>query len=178
MTQGRKDGTEPSRDALLNYARLERRRAFDGLSLGELRRWVSLKRQLNQILNPGWDARRGDPRRSVRIPTHLRCSFKSLGALDSALITNLSCGGVFVGTEKPLPVGTRVKLHICLDEEGIQLELTGIVVSSNIGPAFELPQVGMGIKLVDLAPELLKQVHDLYERVIRKYGTHAHDSDA
>ncbi len=96
----------------LQYTRLERKRTHEGLTVAELERWSALKRRLNQRFSPGLEESQADRRESVRVPTNLHCSFESIGSFESAFITNLSSGGVFISTASPLPIGSKVELKI------------------------------------------------------------------
>jgi Tfp pilus assembly protein PilZ len=157
-------GHQPLHDMLLEYARLEKRRSFDGLSAGELKGWVQLKRTISPLVNPEWDPHRQQQRQSIRVPSQIRCSFSEP---QSGLVTMLSTSGVFVATENPEPIGTRVLVRLESEEDGATLEVPGVVVSHNIRPSGERA-AGMGVKFVDVSPEKLKRIFDLYERTIRR----------
>jgi uncharacterized protein (TIGR02266 family) len=146
---------------------LDRKRAAEGLAPGELRRWLKLKRILNQEFVPGTSLERADRRESVRVPARLRVSFRDLGALRSCLMTNLSRGGVFVETDSPLEIGTRLELRIHVEDSGEQIEVPVEVVSMNARPDVARPQRGMGLRFLELKPDVQAQVAALYERRLR-----------
>ena len=151
----------------LEYARLDRKRAREGLTVAELDRWSALRRQLNRHFCPGLADELADQRQSVRVPTCLRCSFDSFGSFERALITNLSRGGVFIETAAPLPIGTKLRLSIVVAGSGAEIEVSGVVVSRNVGPRYEIGKVGMGVRFSEATPEIVKKIYALYERVIR-----------
>ena len=82
-----------------------------------------------------------------------------------AYITNVSAMGLFVRTESPLPVGTRV--HLCFVPEGCRpFELVGEVAWIN--PRHQTgtnPNPGMGIRFLDLQSEdrerLVEAIHTI-----------------
>jgi uncharacterized protein (TIGR02266 family) len=150
----------------LEYARLDRKRARSELTVAELERWTALKRQLNRHFSPGLDDELADRRQSVRVPTRLCCSFESFGTFERALITNLSRGGVFIETASPLPIGAKLRMRIVIAKSGAEMEVSGVVVSRNLGPRYEAGKAGMGVQFSETAPEIVKKINDLYEQVI------------
>lgn len=159
---------------LIEYARLERRRSFDGLSPGELRLWIELKQIITPLLNMDWNPREQEQRRAIRVPAEVKCSFASLGELRDALVTNLSTYGIFVATESPAPIGTRVELELEVGDGKVALKVSGIVVTNNLDGRLERA-MGMGVKFIDVLPDVLKGIHDLYEETIRiQFGRGVH----
>ena len=154
----------------LEYFRLDRKRTGEGLTVDELERWNALKRLLNRHFSPGLDDELADRRQSVRAPTCLNCSFESLENFEGALITNLSSSGVFINTVSPLPIGVKLRLRILIAESRAEIELPGVVVSHNIGRSFDTSKVGMGVRFSAVAPEIVKQIHDLYVQAIQRAG--------
>lgn len=152
------------------FAGLERKRRH-GLSPAELERWMFLKRRLAREFSPEVSDAQADRRESVRVPTRLAVSFHDVGELRRCWMTNLSRGGVFVATEEILPIGTRLDLQIAVGPEGGELEVPVEVVSHNIGPDFRT-RCGMGMRFLDLSPEVTKRLDELYEsafhRAVRK----------
>ncbi len=152
----------------LQYTRLERKRTREGLNVTELERWSALKRRLNKRFSPGLQESQADKRESVRVPTNLHCSFESIGSFESASISNLSSGGVFISTVSPLPIGSKVELKIKISQTGAEIELPGVVVSNNAGPDLSTEKRGMGVRFSELTPEMLEQIHALYANTIAK----------
>jgi Tfp pilus assembly protein PilZ len=148
----------------LEYARLDRKRTDQGLTVQELERWSELKRSLTLHLSPGLDPDEVDRRRSVRVPTCLRVSYHSI----VTELTNFSRSGAFVQTSSPLQVGSQVRLRIQLAENGTELEIPGRVATVQVGPSFDSSQIGMGVQFSEMAPETAKQLSDLYEQLIRR----------
>lgn len=151
------------------YLYLERKSSDEGLSPAELQQLVQLKRSLSRDFSPGLAEHHSDARSSVRVPTRLAVSFNSFGALQECLMTNLSRGGLFVATDHLVDIGTRLLLRVVLQETGEQIEIPAEVTSHNLSPRMDHPVHGMGMRFLELRPDVQKQVDELYERA----GLHA-----
>lgn len=162
--------------AFLEYARLDRKRTDEGLTVAELERWGQLKRALTLHFSPGLDPREVDRRRSVRVTTRLRVEIRAEEGWDASALTRLSRNGAFVQTTAPLPPGSQILLRIEIAGEGTPLEISGVVVTSHDGPTLGDQQPGMGIRFEELSDDAAKRLADLYERTIR--SEYADDSDA
>ncbi len=149
--------------SFLEFAQLDRRSTAAGLSVTEMERWVELKSELD-----GRFSVTNERRASIRVPSRLRCSFDSLGSFHDQLITNLSRGGVFVKTERPLPVGTKLQLKIQLEDSGAQLEVDSEVVSNHVGAGFDTSIAGMGVQFSRRGARIMREIDDLFEREIRR----------
>lgn len=82
-----------------------------------------------------------------------------------AYITNVSSLGLFVYTERPLPVGTRIKLSFA-PVECRPFELLGEVAWLNPSrPDGDNPNPGMGVRFLDLSPDdrerLVEAIHTI-----------------
>ena len=92
----------------------------------------------------------GDPRnpREDRAPITLRVDYKRLNTFFADYTKNISKGGTFIRTNKPLEVGTEFMFVLSLPDS-IELELKGVVkwvVPENVATP-ESP-AGMGIQFV------------------------------
>lgn len=96
---------------------------------------------------PDDDAPAAPPaRRSERLT--INKEFASFDEFLEAYVTNVSSGGVFIRTKRPLPVGTSVDLHFTVIADGLELiEGVGEVVRVEDNPA------GMGVAFRELSPE-------------------------
>jgi uncharacterized protein (TIGR02266 family) len=151
------------------YMRLEQRRA-SGLSADDWERWQSLRKRLDGAfgeleLPGGCNGRRATP----RIPTSLVVRFENLGEMAGLLITNLSRGGIFVPTGQPAEIGTLLKLRIEVATPHKEIELDGEVVSRHVGPDFEIPRRGMGIRFKSLTSSDQALVDQLYEQQMERH---------
>ncbi len=152
------------------FARLDRKRRR-GLSPEELERWVGLKRRLAREFNPEVSDAQADGRESIRVPMRLVVSFQDVGELRRCWMTNLSRGGLFVATDQILAIGTQLTLRIGVGPGGDEIEVPAEVVSHNLGPDFRT-RPGMGMRFLDLSPDVTKKLDDLYDsafhRAVRK----------
>ncbi len=150
------------------YMQLERRRA-EGLSPEELERWVELGQRLDRAFG-GRRAQDGSQRRATpRVPTLLNVCFEDYQDIGSVLMTNISRGGIFVPTDRPIPIGTEVKLRIRIEEPATEIVLLGEISSHNVGPKLDAARRGMGIRFKNLSEREQKLVDDLYEREVSKH---------
>jgi len=108
---------EPSDDDLVSeFVHLNRRRVFGlpPLAVTELERWQELRRALEQRLGDRLQSLLAtvERRTHFRFATHLEVRFATGDELRSACLGNISEGGIFVATERPLPAGTALRLTI------------------------------------------------------------------
>ena len=150
------------------FARLEKKRAEGRLTPAELHRWIAVKRMLGKSFSPGSSTAQADQRASLRVPTRLGASFATVGEICRSLMTNLSCGGLFLRTEDIVDLGTRLELCIHIDESGEDIRVRAEVVSHNVGPGFGSDEHGMGLRFLDLDEATQKQIEELYERSLRE----------
>ena len=94
-------------------------------------------------------------REHQRIPVSLQVSYLSKGDLQRDLVVNLSPGGLFVRTSKPLPIGTKVDLEVLIAQEETPIHVRGKVMWLR-GDA---EAAGMGIQFTGvMGPLLLEMV--------------------
>jgi uncharacterized protein (TIGR02266 family) len=89
-------------------------------------------------------------RKAARLHHEIPVAYRSVGSFLTDWATNISHGGLFINTRKPLPVGTAVKILIQLPGEPFPSHLEGKVTrvtefdnSRNMVP-------GMGIEFTSL----------------------------
>ena len=94
--------------------------------------------------------RRQDP----RMPKVLSLSFKSSEGLKKAFSEDMSCGGIFVKTQKPLPKGEEFVLKLQLPDDPEALRI-GCKVSWSRTETDDLAKLspGMGIEFVEISPK-------------------------
>ncbi len=83
-------------------------------------------------------------RQSPRAPIELKVDYKKLNSFFADYTKNISKGGTFIKTKKPLPIGTRFLFKLTVPQRPEPFELTGEVVWSTT----EGDEAGMGIKFV------------------------------
>jgi len=153
-------------DELVNeFLHLNRRRVFGAppLAVPELERWQSLRQTLEQRLGDRLQSLLAtvERRAHFRFPTHLEVRFETGAELRTACLGNISEGGIFIATERPMPAGTALRLSITVPEGTV--EMVGRVAwarpaSSRNGAA------GMGVRFEDLSLEQREQIADVVAR--------------
>lgn len=102
------------------------------------------------------DASQPDRRRAQRAPIQLKVEYRRLNGFFADYTRNLSRGGTFIRTERPLPVGTVFEFQLFVPHLPEPLAVRGEV--SWIVPADQATaeqEPGMGIRFVDEGSELL-----------------------
>ena len=158
---------EETAQLIPEFVALNRRRTRGNppLDVRELERWMELRVRLEQALGSvpgGQEARR---RRALRVPTHLkvRCSHDSADQLNVA--SEISEGGLFLATEKPLAPGTPLHLDLEGLGDGSPLEVEGVVVWVRDQSAGDSPP-GMGIRFTNLDDVQRQAVDYLVEHAL------------
>lgn len=83
-------------------------------------------------------------RQYPRAPIELKVDYKKLNSFFADYTKNISKGGTFIKTKKPLPLGTRFLFKLSVPQRADPFELLGEVVWSTV----EGDEPGMGIKFV------------------------------
>lgn len=113
-----------------------------------------------------------DRRREARAPIELKVEYKRLNTFFYDYTKNISKGGTFIKTDKPLEVGTIFLFKLMLPSQPEPIALRGEVrwVVKDGAP---LPpeaaighEKGMGIKFVYDSPEQRLQLEQIVERMM------------
>jgi type IV pilus assembly protein PilZ len=112
------------------------------------------------------DDRSGIERREhQRFDTSVAVDYASGDTFLFAYLTNISAMGIFIRTEDPLAVGTRLRLRFHVDESD-PLVLEGEVAWINpVRTKGENINPGMGVRFIQLTPERREQVVALVRTV-------------
>jgi uncharacterized protein (TIGR02266 family) len=104
-------------------------------------------------------------RRAARLHHEIPVAYKSVGSFLSDWATNISHGGLFINSRKPLPVGTAVKILIQLPGASFPCELAGRVtrVAEFDNHANVMP--GMGIEFTGLDDRVRKEIGAFVDRL-------------
>jgi uncharacterized protein (TIGR02266 family) len=95
-------------------------------------------------------------RKLVRFPKTLRVTYPTRKAFEEALTSNVSLGGLFINTPRPLNQGEKVNLKIFLPHEAKELDAVCEVVWSRNeanAKAGGNQTPGMGVKFLSLSRE-------------------------
>src|SRR3954453_23105610 len=85
-----------------------------------------------------------ETRAHVRAPIELKVDYKKMNSFFADYTKNISKGGTFIKTKKPLPIGTRFLFKLSVPHRDSPFELLGEVVWSK-GDGDE---PGMGIRFI------------------------------
>jgi type IV pilus assembly protein PilZ len=83
-------------------------------------------------------------RQHARAPIELKVDYKKLNSFFADYTKNISKGGTFIKTKKPLPIGTRFLFKLTVPQRPAPFELLGEVVWSKS----EGEEPGMGIRFI------------------------------
>ena len=83
-------------------------------------------------------------RQQARAPIGLKVDYQQLNSFFADYTKNISKGGTFIKTKKPLPIGTRFLFKLTVPLRAAPFELLGEVVWSTT----EGEEPGMGIRFV------------------------------
>ena len=140
-----------------SFVPLNRRRALGHppLSIPELETWSRLRDELERIVGEG-PGNAGQQRRSLRVPVHLKVTVGGPGADLVGRVIELSEGGLFIATGRPLPSGTPLYLEIT-DDGGALLHVEAEV--RWVRPKLDVAgPTGMGIRFGPLDPSAKRVV--------------------
>ena len=90
-------------------------------------------------------------REHIRAPIELKVEYKKLNTFFADYTKNISKGGTFIKTDRPLPVGTEFLFRLFIPKQDKPFEIRGEVVWLNEEGNITHPEVeemGMGIRYV------------------------------
>lgn len=105
----------------------------------------------------------GDRRRSERVALKIPVDYSSVDSFFSEFSANINEGGIFVRSEKRVPLGAIVQLQFKLPGREQPLQLAGQVAWIEADAA----QRGIGIEFIDLSSEIRAEI-DQVVRSLRK----------
>jgi len=98
-----------------------------------------------------------DRRVAPRGPIRLRVEYERMNAFFADYTKNISKGGTFIKTVRPLPIGTRFVFALSVPALSEPVQITGevqwIAKGDSTGPAGADDEPGMGIRFVFTADE-------------------------
>ena len=128
---------------------------FRGIVIALVRRLRKTTRNLATI--PG--------RKEERVSAKIKISFKKANDFVKAYIANLGSGGLFISTEKFLPVGSLLNLEFNLPDSDKVILTQGKVAWTRPknNSAQKIPP-GMGIEFIKMSPEDRQVLDDYLEK--------------
>lgn len=144
-----------------------RTRGDPPLTIAELERWMELRWLLEHSLagkSPIDD--QGRPmRRTLRVPTHLKVRFTRGSTIDISSTQEISEGGLFLITRRPLAPGTPLHLEIDTGDPDGPIAVEGTVAWVRSGDDGSGPS-GMGIRFNYPDEETQAAIGILVERAL------------
>ncbi len=106
-------------------------------------------------------------RKAARLHHEIPVAYRTVGSFLTDWATNISHGGLFINTRKPLPVGTAVKILIQLPGEPFPSHLDGRVtrVTEFDNHANMVP--GMGVEFTGVDESKKREIARFVERLRR-----------
>ena len=109
-----------------------------------------------------------------RTPIELRVEYKRLNTFFADYTKNISRGGTFIGTERPLDIGTEFVFALDLPTLPEPLRLRGRVMwVTNVDESSKANPPGMGIEFRYATPEERRDMEKLVENlIVSQLGEH------
>src|SRR5262245_39150302 len=111
-----------------------------------------------------------DRRLDPREPIELKVEYERLNAFFADYTKNISRGGTFIQTRKPLPIGTEFLFQLFIPTLEQPLEIRGrvkwVVEPEREGAGPDGTPAGMGIRFVYATPDEQRQIERLVERLM------------
>ncbi|MFP2958100.1 TIGR02266 family protein [Myxococcus sp. 1LA] len=103
--------------------------------------------------------------RAPRLEYELPVAYRSVSGFVTDWAVNLSKGGLYINTDKPLPVDTVVRLLVTLPGAHFPVELKGRVTRTNpVGvPSPQSP--GMALEFLDVDDDKRSRIEEFVERL-------------
>jgi type IV pilus assembly protein PilZ len=106
-------------------------------------------------------------REHPRAPIELKVDYRKLNSFFADYTKNISKGGTFIKTSKPLPEGTRFLFHLVVPGRAVPFELSGVVARVS-GEALEGEEAGMGIRFVWTDDDQRREFEAAVERMMEE----------
>ncbi len=103
-------------------------------------------------------------RRTERTALVVRVDYSTVDTFFSDFTSNINEGGMFIETDAPSPIGTRVQLQFQLPGSGDPLKLEGRVVWSN-PPDGSTEGPGMGVEFENLDDAARARINDVVRQL-------------
>jgi type IV pilus assembly protein PilZ len=103
-----------------------------------------------------------ETRHHNRAPIELKVDYKKLNSFFADYTKNISKGGTFIKTKKPLPIGTRFLFKLTVPARDAPFELLGEVVWSKA----EGEEPGMGIRFIYSDDRQRRDFESVVERLM------------
>ncbi|MDC0707614.1 TIGR02266 family protein [Stigmatella sp. ncwal1] len=105
------------------------------------------------------------PPRPPRLEYELPVAYRTVSGFITDWAVNISRGGLFINTQKPLSVGTPVRLIVSLPGTEFPFDLTGRVTRINTAHEGANHVPGMAIEFVNVDDEKRALIEQFVERL-------------
>ena len=103
-----------------------------------------------------------ESRQHPRAPIELKVDYKKMNSFFADYTKNISKGGTFIKTKKPLPIGTRFLFKLTIPNRPAPFELLGEVVWSKA----DAEEPGMGIRFIYSTDSQRGEFEGIVERLM------------
>lgn len=103
--------------------------------------------------------------RAPRLEYELPVAYRTVSGFVTDWAVNISRGGLFINTQKPLAVGTPVRLIVSLPGTDFPFDLTGRVTRINESHSAPNQVPGMAIEFVNVDDEKRSRIEEFVERL-------------
>ena len=114
-------------------------------------------------------ARVTNRRQAERLHHEIPVTYRSVGTFLSDWATDISQGGLFINTRKPLPVGTVVKLIVQLPGAAFPFDMTGRVTRVAGWESHARMAPGMGVEFTDLDASKRERIDAFVEKLRKDF---------
>ncbi len=111
-----------------------------------------------------------DRRKDQRGPAEIEIHYRTAQEFLSAYAQNISGGGIFIQTAKPLDLNEEVLLRFTLPGIAHQFNIPGLVVWST--PIIRASSTGIGVKFMKVAPLEAKMIEEFVKQVLAQGTEH------
>jgi type IV pilus assembly protein PilZ len=112
-----------------------------------------------------------EKREHIRAPIELKVEYKKMNTFFADYTKNISKGGTFIKTDKPLKLGTEFLFRLFIPRVEAPVEIRGVVVWINEEDNIAHPEVedmGMGIRFVYRDEKQRKDFEGMVEGMMQK----------
>ena len=104
-------------------------------------------------------------RRHVRVPFEVEVNVESDHNFYTGFTQNISEGGIFIATSKPMPLGSKIAFSFRLVGDAAPVNIYGVVRWIRESSRFtDDAPAGMGVQFVDLHPAAADQINQFIQR--------------
>ena len=106
-----------------------------------------------------------EDRRAPRAPLILKVDYRDVDKFFTGFAENLSEGGMFIATTKPLRPGTTLFLEFLLPDSSLRVKTRAEVMWSRKIPKSSVHKRGMGLKFEELSRKDREKINIMIERM-------------